>query len=108
MGVRRRQCHQPQYFHPPVKFWKLSWERELQLVRFRKLSQTSPLCDPGLMSKRPVGGIQIHSGSNLIQPQTKTPSIGNEKYGDRPTITEDIGDMTILPVGRSRGIRSRR
>lgn len=87
-----------------MKFWKLSWERELQLVRFRKLSLTSPLCDPGLMSKRPVGGIQIHSGSNLIQPQTKTPSIGNEKYGDRPTITEDIGDMTILPVGR----RSRR
>lgn len=40
---------------PLVKFWKLSWERELQLVRFRKLSQTSPLYDPGVMSKRPVG-----------------------------------------------------
>ncbi|KAG8157482.1 hypothetical protein KVR01_012524 [Diaporthe batatas] len=47
-----------------------------------------------------AGGSQIHSGSNLIQPQTKTPSIGNEKYGDRPTINENIGDMTILIVER--------
>ena len=52
--------------------------------------------------KAPGGGSQVHSGSNLIQPQTKTPSIGNEKYGDRPTINENIGDMTILPVGQGR------
>lgn len=59
-----------------------------------------PALRPRPHVKASGGGCQIHSGSNLIQPQTKTPSIGNERYGDRPTINENIGDMTILPVGR--------
>lgn len=44
------------------------------------------------------GGLPDPQRQQPHQPQTKTPSIGNEKYGDRPTINENIGDMTILSV----------
>lgn len=108
MSVSRRQTHQPHVLPPPGEVLEIILGAGASARQIQEAIPDVPALRPRLHVKAPGGGIQIHSGSNLIQPQTKTPSIGSNKYGDRPTINENIGDMTILPVGRRGGEASRR
>lgn len=95
MGCKARPIPPATVLPPPGEVLEIILGAGASARQIQEAIPDIPALRPRPHVKASGGGIQIHSGSNLSQPQTKTPSIGNEKYGDRPTINGNIGDMTI-------------